>query len=66
MEFIGQNHKYYLIDINPRFSAGVAFSVLAGYDMINNHMNCFVGGNIDEQIEFPEKVMIKKYQEVVN
>lgn len=66
MEFIGQDHKYYLIDINPRFSAGVAFSVLAGYDMINNHMNCFVGGNIDEQIEISEKVMVKKYQEVVN
>ena len=66
MEFIGQNNAYYLIDINPRFSAGIAFSVLAGYDMINNHMNCFVGVNIDKQIEISEKVMIKKYQEVVN
>ena len=65
MEFIEQSHKYYLIDINPRFSAGVAFSVLAGYDMVTNHVNCFVGGVIDKQIEIPERIMIKKYQEVV-
>lgn len=30
-----------LMDINPRFSAGVAFSKLAGYDMVRNHLACF-------------------------
>lgn len=66
MEFIEHGNQYYLIDINPRFSAGIAFSVLAGYDMVNNHMNCFTGENIDEQISIPEKIMIKKYQEIAN
>ena len=31
MEYIHYNGAYYLIDINPRFSAGVAFSNFIGY-----------------------------------
>lgn len=65
MEFIKNAGKYYLIDINPRFSAGIAFSVMSGYDMINNHIRCFNGGEIDGQIGVAEQLMIKKYQEVV-
>lgn len=65
MEFIEHNQKYYLIDINPRFSAGVAFSVLTGYDMINNHVRCFIDQEIDDAISLSERLMIKKYVEVV-
>jgi len=65
MEFILNEDKYYLIDINPRFSAGVAFSVMSGYDMISNHLNCFIGENIQKQIELKERIIIKKYQEVI-
>ena len=65
MEFIGNGGKYYLIDINPRFSAGVAFSVMQGYDMVNNHVRCFNGESIDEQINIEEQIMIKKYREIV-
>jgi len=38
MEFIELNNEFYLIDVNPRFSARVAFSVIDGYDMVNNHL----------------------------
>lgn len=41
MEFIGNQDGYFLMDINPRFSAGVEFSVKAGYDMVNTHLACF-------------------------
>lgn len=64
MEFIFNNGSFYLIDINPRFSAGVAFSLLSGYDMINNHLNCFCGNDIDGQIIIDERIIIKKYKEV--
>ncbi len=30
-----------LMDINPRFSAGVGFSRMFGYDMVKNHLACF-------------------------
>lgn len=65
MEFILNDGKYYLIDINPRFSAGVAFSVVSGYDMIINHMNCFLNKAIDSQISIRESIIIKRYDEVV-
>ncbi|MGP3593014.1 ATP-grasp domain-containing protein [Vagococcus sp. WN89Y] len=49
MEFIGNQDGYFLMDINPRFSAGVEFSVKAGYDMVNNHLACFSTQAIDAQ-----------------
>ena len=64
MEFIYSNGKYYLIDINPRFSAGVAFSVVSGYNMVKNHIRCFTGENIDDPIKVEERIIIKKYEEV--
>jgi len=64
MEFILNKENYYLIDINPRFSAGVAFSILMNYDMINNHLRCFQNKDIDKQINIVEKIIVKKYQEV--
>ena len=64
MEFILSHGKYYLIDINPRFSAGVAFSVVCGYNMVINHIRCFTGKDIDNAIDVPERIIIKKYEEV--
>lgn len=64
MEFILNDGKYYLIDINPRFSAGVAFSVESGYDMIINHIRCFSNQNVDAQIAVEEKIIIKIFEEV--
>lgn len=64
MEFIANKGNYYLIDINPRFSAGVAFSVISGYNMVNNHVRCFSGEDIDNSIEVEERIIIKKYEEV--
>ena len=65
MEFILNNGKYYLIDINPRFSAGVAFSVVEGYNMVLNHIRCFAGEDVDTQIDIKEQIIIKKYEEVI-
>lgn len=65
MEFIYNENKYYLIDINPRFSAGIAFSVVSGYNMVLNHINCFVNKDIDIQIPIKEQIIIKKYEEVI-
>lgn len=65
MEFILNKGKYYLIDVNPRFSAGVAFSVISGYDMIINHIRCFLNEEIDEQIPVKQQIIIKKYEEVI-
>lgn len=66
MEFILCDDKYYLIDINPRFSAGIAFSVMMGYNMIVNHLNVFCNKEVDDQIQLRQQIIIKKYEEVFN
>lgn len=63
MEFIKRDGQFYLIDINPRFSAGVAFSHLAGYNMVMNHMRVFMSDPIDDQILYKNQIVIKKYVE---
>lgn len=54
-----------LMDINPRFSAGVSFSMLAGYNMVNNHLRCFNNKHIDSEKEILEKIYTRSYQEFV-
>lgn len=64
MEYINYNGAYYLIDINPRFSAGVAFSNFIGYDMITAHLNCFLDKEkLPTPIEFKEQLLCKRYRE---
>lgn len=64
MEFIrSKDSTYYLIDINPRFSAGVAFSNFIGYDMITSHLNSFLDKAIEPPISFREQIVCKYYQE---
>jgi len=47
IEFIQQGDDFYLMDINPRFSAGIAFSKLHGYDMVRNHLLCHMKNGDD-------------------
>lgn len=65
MEFIKKEREFYLIDINPRFSAGIAFSVMEGYDMVTNHLNCFSSKGIDAPIDVEEKIVTKRYKEEI-
>ena len=63
MEFIKNEKGYYLIDINPRFSAGIAFSCMQGYDFINAHLDCFMKTPIPNPIQFNENIEIKYFVE---
>lgn len=65
MEYISYDKKYYLIDINPRFSAGIAFSNLLGYDFIESHLNCFTNKDILPSIEFKDQIISKNYFEEI-
>lgn len=65
MEFIKCNNLFYLIDINPRFSAGVAFSHLAGYNMVLNHLKVFMDEPIEDQILYADQIFTKKYVEEI-
>lgn len=63
-EFIkAENNDFYLIEINPRFSGGIEFSCIAGYDFINNHLNVFKGQMIESKGEIDYCFIARKYEE---
>ena len=57
--------KLYFMECNPRFSAGVSFSVLAGYDVVANHMRCFQKKHIVFGANAGNIVMARRYIEMV-
>ena len=66
IELILFEDKYFLMDINPRFSAGVGFSTIAGYDFVANHIKCFQGIAIDKQIFCKHQILSKRYVDIIN
>ena len=62
---LDQYGRYSFIECNPRFSGGVEFSCIAGYDCIINHMKCFQQLEIDS-FQPPKQIYIaRKYEEYV-
>jgi len=64
MEFLLDDGSPLLMDVNPRFSAGVAFSILAGYDMVTNHLRCFNGSKIAPSEPALNKIYTRKTVEI--
>jgi len=64
-EFIKAEDEYYLMDINPRFSAGIAFTAKIGYDLVKSHLNCFRDKDIEKPVEYPEMIIVKSYIETI-
>lgn len=62
-EWIDSPQGYYFLECNPRFSGGLAFSHMAGYACVNNHMACFTGGEIEPQVIPQRRVLTRKYHE---
>ncbi|MEN1957646.1 ATP-grasp domain-containing protein [Luteimonas changyuni] len=56
MEFLVGNGVPLLMDVNPRLSAGIAFSMMSGYDMVSNHLRCFDGRQIEDCMPPPDRV----------
>ncbi|TAN14240.1 MAG: ATP-grasp domain-containing protein [Chitinophagaceae bacterium] len=63
IEFIHSGDSYYLMDINPRFSAGIGFSKLAGYDFVKNHVNVFRKNKIEPVTEILTGIAAKHCKE---
>ena len=57
--------KWRFLECNPRFSGGLAFSAVAGYDMVRNHVNCFKGIGLEPEGEIRDQYVARRYTEVV-
>lgn len=65
-EFIEtKNHERFFLECNPRFSGGVEFSCMAGYNCVRNHLNCFTGDCIERNVSIQEMYIARKYEEYV-
>lgn len=65
-EFIeADDGKQYFLECNSRFSAGVEFSVLAGYDFVTNHLKCFKNEEIETNADIKEHYIVRKYEEYI-
>ena len=58
----GKN-RYCFLECNPRFSGGVAFSCMAGYDMIQAHLACFSGKAVQELVCVENQYIARRYTE---
>lgn len=56
--------EYRFLECNPRFSGGVGFSCLAGYDMVQNHVRAFYGLPVEEENRAAEGYLAKVYRDV--
>lgn len=60
-----EEEKYHYVECNPRFSGGVEFSCIAGYDCIGNHIRCFENKGIDAFAVNREMFIARKFEEYV-
>lgn len=59
-----QGERYFL-ECNPRFSGGVEFSCLSGYDFVSNHIKCFLRTEIEDILETKNMYIARKYEEYI-
>lgn len=64
-EFIEAGDRLYFMEINPRFSGGVEFSCMAGYDVVTNHLRCFCGQKIENEPMIKRLLIARKYEEYI-
>jgi carbamoyl-phosphate synthase large subunit len=62
MEFIRRGDTYFFLEINPRFSGGVGFSVLAGYDFPLAMLACHAGEALSAPPAFRAMAMAQRYE----
>ena len=64
IEFIKTENTYYLMDINPRFSAGVGYSIMAGYDFVKQSILAFEDRKISTFEKIEKGIYCKKYTDI--
>lgn len=65
-EFIeSKDGAFHMLECNPRFSGGVEFSCMAGYDCVTNHLRCFTGEELEPFQGMKEMYIARKYEEYV-
>ena len=62
MEFIHREGEFYFLEVNPRFSGGVGFSVLAGYDFPLAMLRCHTGAPLAAMPPLHAMTLAQRYE----
>lgn len=65
MEFIGRGDTYYFLEVNPRFSGGVGFSILGGVDFAALEIACHDGDFIGKRPAVSEMTIARSFEPVI-
>lgn len=65
MEFIGRDGEYYFLEVNPRFSGGVGFSIAAGVDFAALEIACHEGEAIGPRPDVRPMTITRRIQPVI-
>ena len=66
IEFIKTDKdECYFLECNPRFSGGVEFSHMAGYNFLKNHINAILDREIEDFIFDKPMYIARKYEEFI-
>lgn len=64
MEFIEHNGQYYFLELNPRFSGGLGFSQMAGYDFVTAHVQAHLGEAISLKHKKKDALLVQGYKKI--
>lgn len=65
MEFIGHGDEFYFLEVNPRFSGGVGFSVAVGIDFPALNLLCHQGASIGARRAADEMILTRRITAIV-
>lgn len=65
MEFIGREGEYHFLEVNPRFSGGVGFSIAAGVDFAALEILCHEGESIGKCAALRPMTLTRRIQPVI-
>ena len=64
-EFLKNEKGYYFLECNPRFSAGSIFTNIGGYNLVANHLNCFINTTIEKKATIANQYIVREFSEKV-
>lgn len=66
MEFMEDSRGVrHMLECNPRFSGGVEFSCMAGYDCVTEHLHCFEGKPVNTAAKISGMYIARKFEEYI-
>ena len=65
MEFIRHGDDFFFLEVNPRFSGGVGFSMAAGMDFAEMMLLCHSGGSVEAFPAAPKHALLARESQII-